>query len=109
MDELCYNSDIDNKGTNVKQDYTMYIYKRDGRTKTGERLFSTTVWADRDAEGIKRECNELYDLYPATRGWRFECVPTMKTVRNLMTGKDIQIAHDTPRSCDPSSELYWTM
>ena len=93
----------------MKQNYTVYIYKADKRTKTGERLFSTTVWADRDAEGIRRECNELYDLYPATKGWRFECVPTMKTVKNLMTGKEIQIPHDTPRSCDPSSELYWSM
>jgi len=48
-------------------------------------------------------------LYKATEGWRMEYVPTMKTVRNLMSGKDIQIPHDTPRSCDPSSELYWSM
>jgi len=31
----------------MKQDYTMYIYKADRRTKTGERLFSTTVWTGR--------------------------------------------------------------
>ena len=93
----------------MKQDYTMYVYKRDGRTKTGERLFSTTVWAGRTLEGMEREMRELArDLYPGT-DWRFEFVPTMKTVKNLMSGKDVQIAHDTPRSCDPSSELYWTM
>ena len=34
---------------------------------------------------------------------------TMKTVTNLMTGKEIQIAENTPRACDPSSELYWSM
>ena len=28
----------------MKQDYTMYIYRADRRCKTGERLFSTTVW-----------------------------------------------------------------
>ena len=33
----------------------------------------------------------------------------MKTVRNLMSGKEIQIPVDTPRSCDPSTELYWSM
>jgi hypothetical protein len=38
-----------------------------------------------------------------------EFVPTMKTVKNLMTGVEIEIPHDTPRSCDPSSELYWSM
>jgi len=30
---------------------------------------------------------------------------TMKTVTNLMTGKEIEIAENTPRACDPSSEL----
>ena len=93
----------------MKQDYTMYIYKADKRCKTGERLFSTTVWQARDEAGMRRECNELYDLYPATKGWRMEYFPSMKTVRNLMSGVDIQIPHDTPRACDPSSELYWSM
>ena len=93
----------------MKQDYTMYIYKADRRTKSGERLVSTTVWTGRTAEGMKHEVENLYWLYLPKDGYRFECVPTMKTVRNLMTGKDIQIAHDTPRSCDPSSESYWSM
>jgi hypothetical protein len=93
----------------MKQDYTMYIYKTDRRTKSGERLISTTVWRDRDAAAMRRECNELYDLYPATKGWRFECHPTMKTVKNLMTGKDVQIDRDTPWSCNPASETYWSM
>ena len=92
----------------TKQDYTMYIYKADKRTKTGERLFSTTVWVARSEKGMRRECNELYNLYPATKGWRFEYVPTMKTVRNLMSGVDIQIPHDTPWACNPSSETYWS-
>ena len=93
----------------MKQDYTMYIYKADRRKKSGERLYSTTVWQDRDEAGMKRECNELYNLYPATKGWRMEYFPTTKTVRNLMTGEMVEIPHDTPRSCDPSSELYWSM
>jgi hypothetical protein len=93
----------------MKQDYTMYIYKADKRTKTGERLFSTTVWRDRTAEAMRHECNGLYWLYPATKGWRFECHPTMVTVKNLMTGKDVEIDRDTPWSCNPASETYWSM
>ena len=93
----------------MKQNYTMYIYKMDKRTKSGERLVSTTVWTDRDEAGMKRECAELFDLYPAKQGYRFEYFPTMKTVINLMSGKEIQIERDTPRCCDPSSELYWSM
>ena len=93
----------------MKQDYTLYIYKRDQRYKAGERLFSTTVWSGMDRDGMNRTVDELYPLYKATEGWRMEYVPSMKTVRNLMSGVDIQIPHDTPRACDPSSELYWSM
>lgn len=94
----------------MKQTHTVYIYKADRRTKRGERLVSTTVWQHRDAAEMQREVRELqYELWPVSQGYRIEFVPTMKTVKNLMTGKDIEIAHDTPRSCDPSSELYWSM
>lgn len=94
----------------MKQDWTMYIWKLDRRTKRGERLFSTTVWTGRDEAAMQREVNELLlsGLYTVDQ-FRFEYVPTMKTVKNLMTGADVQIPHDTPRSCDPSSELYWSM
>ena len=92
----------------MKQNYTMRIYKQDRRCRTGERLFSTTVWTNRDDNGMRREVAELFNLYPPDAGWRFDWVPATKTVKNLMTGKDIEIASDTPRACDPSSELYWS-
>lgn len=31
------------------------------------------------------------------------------TVKNLMSGKDVVQSVNTPRACDPSSELYWAM
>jgi hypothetical protein len=94
----------------MKQSHTVYIYKKDARKKSGERLVSTTVWQNRDAAEMKREVRELqYELYPTKLGFRIEFVSTMKTVKNLMTGKEIEIPHDTPRSCDPSTELYWSM
>ena len=34
---------------------------------------------------------------------------TMKTVTNLMTGEEMEIPVGTPRSCDPSTETYWSM
>ena len=94
----------------MKQSHTMYIYKADRRKKTGERLVSTTVWQNRDEAEMKREVRELqYELWPTSKGFRIETVPTMKRVTNLMSGGEIEIPHDTPRSCDPSSELYWSM
>jgi hypothetical protein len=94
----------------MKRDHTVYIYKADRRKKSGQRLVSTTVWRNRDAAEMEREVRELqYELWPVSKGFRIEFVPTMKTVISLMSGKPVEIAHDTPRSCDPSSELYWSM
>lgn len=36
-------------------------------------------------------------------------VVKMITVRNLMTGEPVQIPSNTPASCDPSRETYWSM
>jgi hypothetical protein len=54
------------------------------------------------------EVGYLIDMYPKAE-FRIDIVPTTKTVKNLMTGEEVTIPHDTPRSCDPSSELYWSM
>jgi hypothetical protein len=89
--------------------YTLYIYKADRRTKTGERLFSTTVWPAKDDNAMRRTVADLFPLYRPEDGFRFDWTPSTKIVKNLMTGADVEIAHDTPRSCDPSSELYWSM
>lgn len=35
--------------------------------------------------------------------------PRMIKVRSVMSGEEIEIAEGTPRCCDPSSELYWSM
>jgi hypothetical protein len=92
-----------------KQDWTMYIYKTDRRKKTGERQVSTTVWTGRDQDTMQREVNELYAHHYPREQFRIEFVPTTKQVKNLMTGEMVTIAWDTPRSCDPSTELYWSM
>ena len=34
--------------------------------------------------------------------------PKTRKVVNLMTGEEIEIAYDTPRCADPSTELYWS-
>lgn len=48
--------------------------------------------------------------YTVTDKDTFLALPVpMKTVRNLMTGELMEIPVNTPRSCDPSTELYWSM
>lgn len=62
----------------MKPIHTIYIYKTDRRTRTGERLVSTTVWQHRDSAEMKREVRELqYELYPARLGFRIEFHPQL--------------------------------
>ena len=94
----------------MKQVWTMYIYKTDRRTKSGERTVSTTVWQNRDEAEMRREVRELqYELWPVNKGFRIEFHPKMMTVKNLMTGADVEIDRDTPWCCNPASESYWSM
>ena len=93
-----------------KQDHTVYIYKTDRRTKTGERFVSKYPFNGMDRDTVERELRELTaQLYPKKDGWRFDVQPATKIVKNLMTGKDVEIASDTPWCCNPASETYWSM
>lgn len=38
-----------------------------------------------------------------------DTAPEMMEVNNLMTGKKVLIAKDTPWCCNPASETYWSM
>jgi hypothetical protein len=94
----------------MKQNYTLYVYKTDRRYKSGERAIRTEVVPNITKSHMAGTVIELYDTtYPVSQGYRIEYFPTMKTVKNLMTGKDIEIDRDTPYCCDPSSERFWSM
>jgi hypothetical protein len=51
----------------------------------------------------------FYDWSYADAQYFHEHIEKSRTVRNLMTGEPVTISANTPRSCDPSSELYWVM
>lgn len=42
---------------------------------------------------------------------RMDCINSRRTkkVKNLMTGEMVEIPYNTPHSCDPSTETYWSM
>ena len=89
--------------------FTIEIYKKDARKKTGERLVGKYDYDRKDREAMLRETNELYELYHPKLGYRFEIHETYVTRTNLMGGKEYQERYDTPRYCSPSSEAYWSM
>lgn len=94
----------------AKQDWIVSVYKADKRCKSGERFVAKYPFSGMERDTVARELNGLAQvLYPKKSGWRFDVQPATKKVKNLMTGQEIEIPSNTPRCCDPASELYWTM
>ena len=92
------------------KEWMVAVYKRDRRCKAGERFVAKYPFSGMDRAAVERELRELTaQLYPAKAGWRFDVQERYTTVKNLMTGKDVQIASDTPWCCNPASETYWSM
>lgn len=90
--------------------YKLLVYKADRRTKSGERFVKSYDYPNYSGNAMMDEIKDLKrHLYNPKDGWRLDFQPLTKIVKNLMTGENVEIAYDTPRSCDPSSELYWSM
>jgi len=86
--------------------YTVEIYKKDARTKKGERLVSK-----KDYEVTEQSMLEhtIKHTYRASQGYRYEIHETFVTKTNLMGGKEFTERYDTPHFCSPASESYWSM
>ena len=91
------------------RDYTLTVIKVDRRYREGERRVDTYDYENKDYEWMLEELRELrHRLYPESR-YRLELTETWVTRRNLMTGSEYRERFDTPRSCSPSTETYWSM
>jgi len=86
--------------------YTVEIYKTDKRTKQGERLVSKT---DYETDNKSMLEHTVKHTWRPSQGFRYEIHETMVTRTNMMGGKEYTERYDTPRSCSPSSEAYWSM
>ena len=86
--------------------YTVEIYKRDSRTKQGERLYAKT---DYDTDNLSMLEHTVKHTWRASQGFRFEIHETYVTKTNLMGGAEFKERYDTPYYCSPSSESYWSM
>ena len=85
--------------------FTLTVFKQDKRTKSGEKLQKKY---DKDFKNRKGADEEAALLMKDPK-IRVTINETMKIVKNLLSGKDVEIRYDTPRACDPSTELYHTM
>ena len=86
--------------------YTVEIYKKDARTKKGERLVSKI---DYNVTELSMLEHTVKNTYRQLHGFRYEIHETYVTRTNLMGGAEYQERYDTPRYCSPSSEAYWSM
>ena len=86
--------------------YTVEIYKRDARTKKGERLVSKTDYEVTEKTMLE---HTVKHTYRASQGYRYEIHETYVTKTNLMGGKEFTERYDTPHFCSPASESYWSM
>jgi len=86
--------------------YTVELYKKDSRTKSGERLVSKV---DHDVESLATLEYVTQRRYPTSAGYRFEMHQTYVTKHNLMGGGEFTERYDTPHFCSPASESYWSM
>ena len=86
--------------------YTVEIYKRDARTKAGERLVSKTDYEVTEKSMLE---HTVKHTYRASQGFRYEIHETYVKRTNMMGGKEYTERYDTPRYCSPSSQAYWSM
>ena len=95
----------------MQKGYRLKIYKVDRRYKAGERWFGDYDYPSWSQQAVVNEVRDLQQrLYRPADGWRIEVHPMTVTVRNLMTGKDVEIdSRDAGGPCDPSTERYWSM
>ena len=85
---------------------TVIAYKKDARTKTGERMAFKEDFDTEDLEGLD---STMRYTFPSKKGYRYEIHKTMVKRRNLMTGVEYEERFDTDFAASPSSEAYWSM
>ena len=91
--------------------YRLMVYKRDRRVKGGERFVKSYDYPNYSGNAMMDEIKSLKrQLYKESDGWRLDFDPLTVIVKNLMTGKDVEIDYrDRGGPCDPSTERYWSM
>lgn len=85
--------------------YSVELYKRDARTRSGERLVRKVDHSTADRSVVEFVYSKNY---PASQGYRYEIHETYVTRKNLMTGKEYQERYDTPYTASASSETFWS-
>ena len=82
-------------------DYTVEIHRLDRRLKAGMRLV-----LKEDFSGVPLDALER--MYPVRPKYVRFIKETWVERRNAMTGELFKERYDTPWTCSPASETYWS-
>lgn len=72
------------------------------------KTFSTESAAKRSVTCANRNAGGVKYAYADLETYQNTIVYT-KQVRNIMSGKMVEIPSNTPHCCDPSTETFWSM
>lgn len=87
----------------------MFVVFSTDNPHANKRYFKSASAAKRATTCANRNAGRLAYNW-VEQSWFLLAYPVrMKTVKNLMTGKNMEIPEDTPYCCDPSSERFWSM
>jgi hypothetical protein len=86
----------------------MYVVFNTQFPHQDKRFFKTLSGAKRSATCSNRNAGKFVYNYVEESWFNIKYPVGTKVVKNLMTGKDVVIAEDTPWCCNPASESYWS-
>ena len=87
----------------MNNDYTVEVWKKDNRCKTGERLVRKDDFHDWDIDELRVHVDNFYKYPYIPRIYN-----TWVTKKNLLSGHEFTERYDTPYYCSPSSETFWS-
>lgn len=89
----------------MRSDFTVEIYKKDARCKSGEKLFKKIDYKDTTKDSLASN----YESLTLSGKYSVRIYETWVTKKNLISGLEFKERYDTPHYCSPSSESYWSM
>ena len=91
--------------------YTLEVFKKDRRTKSGERWVKSYSYENTSAEAMAAEVRDLRrTTHRPQDGWRLAWHATTVQVVSLASGRLVEIDYDSVGTAqDPSQERYWSL
>ena len=89
-------------------DYTIRVNKLDRRRKSGDVVVETINYTSVTEDYMLAKLAVMRNTQYREPKYTLEMLETYVTRVNLISGKEYQERWDTPISCSPASETYWS-